>query len=104
MGEGQTEHPARPESNNESIDQNYTSDFVIGAGLDFANPNSRLAFLYMHTAGAVAVVTLALLFAALMYVPIKHTDVWAHLRFGEVIARENRLPDQEPFEETFADK
>jgi hypothetical protein len=106
MGEGQTDHPERPELDGGSIDGGDadTSEFVLGAGLDFANPNSSLAPLYLHTAGAVAVVALALIFVALTYVPIKHTDVWAHLRFGEVIAREHGLPEHEPFAETFADK
>ena len=57
-------------------------EFVLGAGLDFADPNSRLAPLYLRTSGVVVAALLAVVFVLLSLAPVWHTDVWAHLRFG----------------------
>jgi hypothetical protein len=76
---------------------------VVGAGLDLADPNSPLAPLYFRTSHVVLAVFLAVLFAAFTHLPVWHTDVWAHLRFGEEIVR-HEWPRHEPFPESFADK
>jgi len=81
---------------------------VVGAGIDFTDPNSPLAPLYLRTSHVVLVGLLALFAAAFSHFPVWHTDVWAHLRFGEEIVndlvRHHRLPEHEPFPESFADK
>jgi len=81
---------------------------VVGAGLDLADPNSPLAPFYFRTSHVLLVALLAAFFAAFTHLPLWHTDVWAHLRFGEEIVkdlvRQYRLPEHEPFPESFADK
>src|SRR3712207_1260895 len=76
---------------------------VVGAGIDFTDPNSPLAPLYFRVSHVLAIVLLALTFVLLTWVPVYHTDVWGHLRFGEEIVRQRRLPEREPFPESFAD-
>ena len=71
-------------------------DKPLGAGLDWADPRSRLAPLYLTPGGVAAVAVFcaaALVFAA---GPLWHTDFWSHLRYGEVIAAAGRLPDRDP--------
>jgi hypothetical protein len=79
-------------------------DYVLGAGIDFADPHSPLAPLYGRYSLIVAAAMLGLLFAVISHFPVWHTDVWAHLRFGEEIVRQRGLPAHENFAETFADK
>src|SRR5947209_7600203 len=83
---------------------NVSPDVVLGAGFDFANPHSRLAPLYLHNSHIVAVALLGVLFVLLTHTPVWHTDVWAHLRFGEEIVRQRGLPEHETFPESFADQ
>ena len=61
------------------------------------SPQARLAPFYLRTGHVVAAIVLAVVFAWMTHVRMWHTDVWAHLRFGEFIAQEHRLPDHEPF-------
>jgi hypothetical protein len=79
-------------------------DLVIGAGFDFADPNSPLAPLYLHTRQVVAVSFLALLFLFFTYRSVGYTDIWAHLKFGQYIIEEGRLPTEEMFSGDFAEK
>jgi hypothetical protein len=78
--------------------------YVLGAGIDFADPKSPLAPLYGRYSLIVTAALLGLLFVFISHSRVWHTDVWAHLRFGEEIVRQGRLPAHESFAETFADK
>jgi hypothetical protein len=51
-----------------------------------------------------AAAVLAFVFFYLSNYRVWHTDVWAHLRFGEVIVTEHRLPEHEVFSGDFADQ
>jgi hypothetical protein len=48
-------------------------------------------------ATTLAAVFLLSLFLVLNHLPLWHTDIWAHLRFGEWINSNGHLPDREPF-------
>ncbi len=69
----------------------------VGAGIDFADPNSPLAPLYLTTTSVVATAALALLFLLYSYLPMHHTDVWSHLKLGGWIVEHRQLPNPEPF-------
>jgi hypothetical protein len=75
----------------------------LGAGIDWADPNSRLAPYYMTTASVIATAILCLAFFVLSILPLWHTDFWAHLKYGEWIAANRSLPDREPLS-PFTDK
>src|SRR5262249_39135823 len=60
-----------------------------------------LALTHSHAAAAAV---LAFVFFYLSSYRVWHTDVWAHLRFGEVIVTEHRLPEHEVFSGDFADQ
>jgi hypothetical protein len=47
---------------------------------------------------------LTFVFLYLSNAPVWHTDVWGHLRFGEYIVREHRLPEHEMFSGDYADQ
>jgi hypothetical protein len=79
--------------------------FGLGAGIDWADPNSPLARYYLRLGDAVALLALGLFFVVFTHlVPVWHTDVWAHLRFGEYIVQNRRLPDHEMFNGDYADQ
>ncbi len=86
-------------------DPSNEDDAPVRAGIDFADPNSRLAPFYLRTSHVVAVVFLAAVFFFMTTLSqMWHTDVWAHLRFGEYMVQHRQLPTREPFsDETFAD-
>ncbi len=69
---------------------------TLGAGIDWADPNSKLAPFYLTTGGVLAVAVLALAFVVLSFAPLWHTDFWAHLQYGEWIVGHRALPDREP--------
>src|SRR5687768_1284098 len=69
----------------------------LGAGLDYSDPNSPLARFYLNTSHVIAVVILGVLFLFLNFVPLWHTDVWGHLRFGRWIVEHQQLPEGNPF-------
>lgn len=77
---------------------------AAGPGLECAIPRGGLAPFCTRPATAVAVLGLTLTFVFFTHVPLWHTDVWGHLRFGEAIAREGRLPEREGFSGDFADQ
>jgi hypothetical protein len=51
-----------------------------------------------------AAALLAIVFVFLSNSAVWHTDVWGHLRFGEYIVREQRLPEHEMFSGDYADQ
>lgn len=69
----------------------------LGAGFDFADPNSPLAPYYMRPAQVVAVAFLGFIFVAASLFPLWHTDVWGHVRYGQWMVENGRIPDREPF-------
>jgi hypothetical protein len=75
----------------------------LGAGIDWADPNSPIAPLYFSTGGVIAVAVLGLAFFVLSAVPLRHTDFWVHLKYGEWIAAHRALPGHEPLS-AFTDK
>jgi hypothetical protein len=81
---------------------------VVGAGIDLADPKSPLAPLYFRNTHFVLLLFLAGFFAVVTHLPAWHTDVWAHLRFGQEIVHDlihdHRLPQHEPFPESYANK
>jgi hypothetical protein len=78
------------------------------AGSDVRNQKSRPALLAIRTSHVLLIGFLALFATAFSYFPVWHTDVWAHLRFGQEIVRDlvhsHRLPQHEPFPESMANK
>jgi hypothetical protein len=72
-------------------------DIQIGAGLDFTDPHSPLAPYYLRTSHLVAVSFLGLLFLLMNFMPLWHTDVWGHLKFGQWIWSHGLLPAGNPF-------
>jgi hypothetical protein len=74
--------------------------------LNLADTNSRVAPFSFRNSDVLLVALLAAFFAVFSHFPMWHTDVWAHLRFGQEIVRTRALPKHEPFPETegFADK
>jgi len=75
----------------------------VGAGIDWADPNSPLARFYLTTSGVFAVAILGLAFLLLSLFPLSHTDFWAHLKYGEWIVANREIPGIEPLGE-FTDK
>ena len=75
----------------------------LGAGIDWTDPNSRLAPLYMTAGGLIGVAVLGLAFLLFSTFPLRHTDFWSHLKYGEWIAAHRTLPDREPLS-PFTDK
>jgi hypothetical protein len=69
----------------------------VGAGFDFADPNSPLAPYYLRTTHVVAIAFLALLFVVNTMFPLWHTDVWGHVRYGQWMVENRAIPDREPF-------
>ena len=90
-----------PESDEPSEDDMYTRP--LGAGIDFADLNSRLAPLYFGVSGVLATALLAAVFLFYASLPLNHTDVWVHLKYGQRIVETRQLPDTEPFS-PFTDK
>jgi hypothetical protein len=79
-------------------------EFTLGAGLNLADPNSPLARFYLRGSHVIAAVGLALLFLWYTHLQVWHTDVWAHLRFGEYIVTHHELPEHEMFSGDLADQ
>src|SRR5205814_1709295 len=72
-------------------------DEQVGAGIDFSDPNSPLAPLYMRAGGVAACALLAGIFVVACAVPLLHSAVWGHLKFGEWMVTHGRIPEHEPF-------
>jgi hypothetical protein len=69
----------------------------LGAGIDFTDPHSPLAPLYLRGSHLVALLLLGLVFLLYNFVPLWHTDIWGHLKFGRWIVEHRALPAHEPF-------
>lgn len=67
----------------------------LGAGIDFADPNSRLAPFYFGISGVLATAVLAAVYLFYSVIPLNHTDVWVHLKYGERIVETKQLPETE---------
>src|SRR6266446_1409537 len=102
--ESSSQSSVAPSRNEGTTDVPASGEFVLGAGIDFADPNSRLAPLYLRKCHVVAVVILALVFVLMSYLQVWHTDLWGHLRFGEYIVQQRQLPQHEMFSGPFADQ
>jgi hypothetical protein len=70
---------------------------AIGAGFDFADPDSVLAPLYLRASAVTAVALLTGVFLLINYAPLWHTDIWGHLKFGQWMVQNGRLPERDPF-------
>ena len=93
------------EAQSEALSQeDQPNSETIGAGLDLADPNSRLAPLYLCPRHVAALVFLVVVFVFLSHLRVWHTDVWGHLRFGEYIVTHRQLPRHEMFSGPFADQ
>ena len=69
----------------------------LGAGINFTDPDSPLSKYYFHTSHVVAVALLGLFFLFLNFVPLWHTDIWGHLKYGQFIVQTGQLPEGNPF-------
>jgi hypothetical protein len=69
----------------------------LGAGIDLADPNSKLAPFYFAPGGVFAAALVAAAFSFYTFLPLNHTDVWVHLKYGERIVETRELPKIEPF-------
>lgn len=93
-----------PEPNPPPAEQTAEPDGEdLGAGIDWADPNSPLARFYLTASGVVAVAVLGVALVLYSLFPLNHTDFWAHLKYGEWIAANRAMPDREPLGE-FTDK
>jgi hypothetical protein len=61
------------------------------------DPQSPLAPLFLRTSDLLAASLLAGMLFLLSIVPLWHTDVWAHVKFGQWMLEHGKLPDREPF-------
>jgi hypothetical protein len=68
----------------------------VGAGIDFADPTSRLAPYYLRLSQVIAVGLIAATFLLICSVPLWHTDIWGHLKFGQWIFEHQELPLKDP--------
>src|SRR5215468_415389 len=85
---------------NDHVDQppsGSQSSTTLGAGIDFTDPNSPLAKWYCRGSHVVAALIFAAIFIILNFAPLWHTDIWGHLKFGQWIVQQARLPEREPF-------
>ncbi len=69
----------------------------LGAGIDFTDPSSPLAPYYLKSADVVGALILGLIIFYYGLLPLWHTDVWGHVRFGQWILDYRGFPDREPF-------
>lgn len=88
----------------DAADESPAEPFVLGAGIDFTDPHSRLAPFYCRFSHVAAVVLLGGFFVLMSHLAIWHTDVWGHMRFGEAIVQQRQLPTREVFSGPFADQ
>ncbi len=86
-----------PQRQSDAVTANSSVEIQIGAGIDFADPNSPLAPLYMTTSQVVALGIIAVVIVFLNFVPLKQTDCWGHLAFGRWVWEHGQLPQGNPF-------
>ncbi len=70
----------------------------VGAGIDYTDPNSALAWLYLRTSHILFAGMLVFVFLFYgVFTPLGHTDIWGHLKYGEWIVNQRALPEKELF-------
>jgi hypothetical protein len=73
----------------------FDSDANVGAGIDFSDPNSPLARFYLRLGDVAAVLLIAAVFVLLNFTKLWHTDIWGHLKHGEIWLQTGRFPDRD---------
>lgn len=68
---------------------------AVGAGINFADPNSPWAKYYLRNSHIALTLVLALVFVIVGHMRLWHTDVWAHAAVGRYIVENLRLPEHE---------
>lgn len=72
-------------------------EIQIGAGLDLDSPESYFRGFAIRTSHVLAVALIASVFVVMNFMPLWHTDTWAHLKSGQLICENLKLPDGNPF-------
>ena len=72
-------------------------DTSVGSGIDFSDPNSRLAPFYLRTTSVIFAGVLAFLTALYSQQSLHYTDVWVHLKHGSYIAATGKITGPDPF-------
>lgn len=93
----EVEGPAAPEPAEQPVETPGAEPFAVGAGIDFSDPNSPLAPIYLRTTHILAIALLGMIFVYVSHVPLWHTDVWGHVRYGQWMVEHRAIPDREPF-------
>lgn len=91
------DRPPDPAPPDDAGDDHDMYSRPLGAGIDLADPNSKLAPLYFAPGGLFAAALLAAAFSFYTYLPLNHTDVWVHLKYGQRVVETHALPETEPF-------
>ena len=80
------------------IGESDAGPLQVGAGIDFTDPNSRLAPFYLRASHLIAIAFLAVVFFFFgVATQLAHTDVWGHLKYGAWIVQHRALPEHELF-------
>jgi hypothetical protein len=80
-----------------SNDYKIVLDEPLGLGVDFSDPQSRLAPFYLGTADVLGILMLTGIVVYISFFPLWHTDLWGHVLCGEWILEHGELPEHEPF-------
>lgn len=88
--------PAPPDNTPDAPPPADQDDAPLGAGIDFSDPNSPLAPLYASVTGILAVALIGAMIMLYAVMPMQHTDVWAHLKYGQWIVEHREFPVHEP--------
>jgi len=78
-------------------DESDPAEPRVGPDFDFTDPNSRLAPYYLQTSHVLAILVVMAIFLFYNFNPLGHTDIWGHIKLGEWIVQNQRLPEREPF-------
>lgn len=70
---------------------------AVGAGIDFTDPQGPLAPYYLQASKVLLVLLLAAIFIVVGQIPLWHTDIWGHMKFGQWMVEHGSLPTHEPF-------
>jgi hypothetical protein len=95
--------PPEPDDRGGADESDDPMDKPVGAGIDFTDPNSRLAPYYFRATDVLAMLVIAALMVLYGHFPLFHTDVWAHLKLGSWMTEHRQWPDREPFSPYTAD-
>jgi hypothetical protein len=72
-------------------------EMPLGAGIDWTDPNSRLAPYYLGPSHVFVAGLLVVIFALANRLPMWHNDVWISMSYGRWMIENQRLPEREPF-------